>query len=47
VGGGDSVSFFEQHGFASGFSFVSTGGGAMLAFLAGEDLPGISPLMLK
>jgi phosphoglycerate kinase len=47
VGGGDTVSFLEDHKFASGFSFVSTGGGAMLAFLAGEELPGISPLVIK
>ncbi len=47
VGGGDTVSFLEAHKFASGFSFVSTGGGAMLAFLAGEEMPGISPIMIK
>lgn len=47
LGGGDSVSFLEAQKFVKGFSFVSTGGGAMLSFMAGEKMPGIEPLMLK
>lgn len=47
AGGGDTVSFIYQHNFDSGFSFLSTGGGAMLAFLAGEELPGIIALLGK
>lgn len=46
VGGGDSVSFLEAHKFVKGFSFVSTGGGAMLSFMAGEKMPGIEPLVI-
>jgi len=45
VGGGDTVGFLNKHGLLHKFSFVSTGGGAMLAFLSGENLPGIEALM--
>ncbi len=44
VGGGDTVSFLSKEGLLSKFSFVSTGGGAMLEFLCGETLPGILAL---
>ncbi len=44
VGGGETVSFLEKHGFSKNFSFISTGGGAMLEFLAGNKLPGIEAL---
>lgn len=42
VGGGETVGFFHQYGLE--VDFFSTGGGAMLEFLAGIDLPGISVL---
>ena len=45
VGGGDTVGFLDKKGLLNGFNFVSTGGGAMLAFLAGEKLPGIEALL--
>jgi phosphoglycerate kinase len=44
VGGGDTVAAIENLGLLSRFSFVSTGGGAMLNFLAKGTLPGIETL---
>lgn len=44
AGGGETVMFLKQHGLDKKFSFISTGGGAMLEFLAGEKLPGIVAL---
>ncbi len=44
VGGGDTVASIENLGLMPHFSFVSTGGGAMLEFLAKGSLPGISAL---
>ena len=42
--GGDTVGFINDNGLAAGFSFLSTGGGAALEFLAGGKLPGIEAL---
>ena len=44
VGGGDTIASIEKLGLLSRFSFVSTGGGAMLDFLAQGTLPGIEVL---
>lgn len=44
VGGGDSVALIEQLGMADKFGFLSTGGGAMLEYLAQGTLPGIEAL---
>ena len=44
VGGGDTVASIEGLGLLSRFSFVSTGGGAMLDFLAKGTLLGIDAL---
>ena len=44
IGGGDTVAAIENLGLLSRFSFVSTGGGAMLDFLAKGTLPGIAIL---
>jgi len=45
VGGGDTIEFLESQNLLEKFSFVSTGGGAMLSFLSGEPLPALVPLL--
>ncbi len=47
VGGGETVAFLKKHKLDKKFTFISTGGGAMLDFLAGEKLPGIEALNLR
>jgi len=44
AGGGETVKFINQLGLIKKFNHISTGGGAMLEFLAGEELPGITVL---
>jgi phosphoglycerate kinase len=44
VGGGETVEFLSKYGMLEKFSHVSTGGGAMMAYLSGEKLPGLEAL---
>lgn len=44
VGGGETIEFLRKKGMIDQFSHVSGGGGAMLAFLSGETLPGLVAL---
>lgn len=47
IGGGDSVGAAEKLGFESKISYLSTGGGALIAYLSGEQLPALNLLLNK
>ena len=47
LGGGDTLSSIKNKDLLQGFSYLSTGGGAMLEFLERRTLPAIEPLCQK
>lgn len=44
IGGGDSITAIKNYGLSEGFSYICTGGGALIRFLSGEELPVVKAL---
>jgi len=44
IGGGDSVACINKFGLVNQVSYVSTGGGALLEYMEGKELPGVAAI---
>ncbi len=44
IGGGDSITATNKYGYADKISYICTGGGALIRFLSGEELPVVAAL---
>lgn len=44
AGGGETLASIHEQGLDKNFSFLSTGGGAMMEFMEGKELPGLTAL---
>jgi phosphoglycerate kinase len=47
IGGGDSAAAITQMGHSHDVSYVSTGGGALLEYMEGKELPGVTALQFE
>ena len=46
LGGGDTITAINKFGLTDRYDYISAAGGATLEFLAGQKLPGITPMLI-
>ena len=44
AGGGNTIAAIEEYGLTKKISYISTAGGALIEFLMGKKLPGVTAL---